>query len=104
MTRPASPGDRCFVIRDTEHAGRNLGKTCTVLAQCRCEPTDWKIETLEPWWVYLDLGLLELHTQCAAGECLCVPKSHLRPISDPNLETDDVSRLSPTDIRHPHPA
>ncbi len=104
MTRPASPGDRCFLIRDPHHDGKNLGKTGTVLTQCRCDPADWEGGTLEPWWVYAMHGSFAIEMRCGSGTCLCLPKADLRPIHDPDLETDNVSHPAPTerqDADHP---
>ena len=105
MMRPARPGDRCFLVRDRDHGGRNIGKTCTVLAQCRCEAGDWEVETLEPWLLFEVVAIFEIERRCPAGTRTCVPKPDLRPIDDPDLkEPEDVSHPAPTDVRNPDPA
>ena len=97
MIRAARPGDTCILIRDSEHDGRNLGKLCLVRRQCVCDPGDWEVETLESWDLWEGIFSSFYHrVRCPAGERCCVPKSNLRPLTDPDSqETDHVPHSTP---------
>lgn len=93
--KPAQIGDIAVCLRDSEFSGANIGKTCHVDAQCRCEAGLWEVTTLEPWVSYLEFGGFEFLTRCAAGTQVCARKSELFKKEDPD-EDVEVLTSEPT--------